>query len=78
MEPIAHLESLARKRHVSQYHRMAPWLDLGRYDKWGPLLEEALVEHDPCMLWIRRGAIYDRWLSDPRFEGPLRAAGLPE
>ena len=75
-ELIAQLEALARKRYVSPYHRLVPWIDLERYDKWGPLLATAIEERDPFLAWIRPGPVWSRWLADPRFAEPLRRVGL--
>ena len=77
LEQIAHLEALARTRYVSYYHRMGPWYGLGRYDKWGPLLDKAIEERDPFLVWVRPGVVvYDTWLADSRFADPLRRVGL--
>jgi tetratricopeptide (TPR) repeat protein len=75
-EPMAHMDELARRRYVSRYHRTIPWVELDRYDRWGPLLEEAIAEREPYLAWIRPGKIHDTWLVDRRFSGPLRRAGL--
>lgn len=76
LELIGQLEALAQKRYVSPYHRMVPWIELGRYDKWGPLLERAIEERDPFLAYIRPCRVWGRWLVDPRFADPLRRAGL--
>ena len=70
------LDALAERRYVSFYHRLAPWIDLGRFDKWGPMLDRAVEERDPTLVWIRLIPKSDRWLEDPRLAGPLRRAGL--
>jgi len=61
---------------VSFYHRLAPWIDLGRHDKWGPLLDRAIEERDPYLVYLRTTRPYLDWLDDPRFAEPLRKVGL--
>jgi len=73
-----HLDTLAHQRPVSYYHRMTPWIELDRYDKWGPLLESAIEERDSFLSWIRPIICWKEWLADPRFADPLRKAGLVE
>jgi len=75
---IEHMDALARQRPLSYYHRMTPWIELGRYDKWGPLLKSAIEERDSFLSWIRPIIIWKKWLADPRFADPLRKAGLVE
>ena len=75
-ELIVHLEALARKRYVSFFCRVMPWIVLGRYDKWGPLLEQAIEERDPYLIWMRTLGDRIPGLMVPRFAERLRSVGL--
>ena len=75
-ELIAHLEALAQRRYVSFFCRMMPWIPLDRYDKWSPLLEKAIEERDPYLIWMRTLGDRVPGLMVPRYAERLRSAGL--
>jgi len=73
---IAHLDELGTRRYVSAFSRMVPWIGLGRDDKGVALLEEAIDERDPYLIWMK--SIGDRLpgIMAPGYVDCMRSAGI--
>jgi tetratricopeptide (TPR) repeat protein len=75
-ELLNHLDKLSRKRYVSFFSRMLPWIVFDREDKWVPLLEHAIYERDPLLVWGRTVGHHLQWIMVPKLIERLRNSGL--
>jgi tetratricopeptide (TPR) repeat protein len=74
---LANLEKEARSRRVStvalaRFHAM-----LGEHDKTLALLERALNEREPLLLWLQTDPAFDFLHTDERYRSIIRRLGLP-
>jgi len=74
---LAHLEKNARSENVSTFELARFQAMLGRHDKTLALLDQALSERAPLLLWVQTDPAFDFLHSDERYRSIVRKIGLP-
>lgn len=74
---LADLETQARSRRVSPVALARLHAMLGQHDKTLALLDQALNERAPLLLWIQTDPAYDFLHTDERYRNIIRKIGLP-
>jgi TolB-like protein/DNA-binding winged helix-turn-helix (wHTH) protein len=74
---LADLEKKARSENVSTFGLARFHAMLGQHDKTLALLDQALDERAPLLLWIQTDPAYDFLHSDERYRSIIRKVGLP-
>ena len=71
------LERQAASHYVSPFDLARLHASLGERDRSLALLEEALRQRAPGLLWVETDPAFDLLHADPRYRAVLRAIGLP-
>ena len=74
---LADLETQARPRRVSPVALARLHAMLGQHDKTLALLDQALNERAPLLLWIQTDPAYDFLHTDERYRNIIGKIGLP-
>ena len=76
-EAQRHLDQLLREyEYVPCWFRAMAWVGLNDKEQALEALEQALRDHEPCMVSLKVDAIFDPLRTDHRFTGMIRQVGL--
>lgn len=76
-EAKRHLDQLLRKyEYVPCWFRAMAWVGLNDRERALEALEQALRDHEPCMVSLKVDAIFDPLRTDTRFTSMIRQVGL--
>lgn len=73
---LGELDSLAKRRYVSSYHRALIYLTLGQKEQTFKWLNQAIDDRQNIMIFIEHDPRLDELRSDVRFQELLRRVGL--
>jgi len=74
---LTELHAISKRRYVSPSCFALVHAGLGEKDQAFEWLEEAVVDRDVWLVWLKAEPRFDRLRSDPRFQDLLRRIGLP-
>jgi TolB-like protein/DNA-binding winged helix-turn-helix (wHTH) protein len=74
---ISDLTRQSSKHYVSPVELAVLYAQLGRREETLSLLEEAMRQHSPFLLWIQNDPAFDFLHSDERYRSLIRRIGLP-
>ena len=75
---LAQLRAQAKSRYVPPYFFAVIYAALGQKDQAFKWLDEAFLEHDYYLAWLKVDPAMDSLRSDPRFQRIIRDVNLPQ